>query len=86
MESPLLPHSTSHPTGSSASGRIRIEVNGESVELSATANVADVLKACAIAGRVAVAVNREVVRRGHYTEHPVADGDRIEILEAVGGG
>jgi sulfur carrier protein len=31
-------------------------------------------------------VNRSVVPRSAYDTHPLADGDRVEILEAVGGG
>jgi sulfur carrier protein len=36
--------------------------------------------------RVAVAVNREVVPSRTFAARRLADGDRIEILEAVGGG
>ena len=36
--------------------------------------------------RIAVAVNREVVPRSSFESQRIADGDRIEILEAVGGG
>ena len=36
--------------------------------------------------RVAVAINRDVVPRSEYGTHPLSPGDRIEILEAVGGG
>jgi thiamine biosynthesis protein ThiS len=36
--------------------------------------------------RIAVAVNREVVPRSAFDTHRLAEGDRIEILEAVGGG
>jgi len=36
--------------------------------------------------RVAVAVNREVVPRSRFAEHALSAGDRVEILEAVGGG
>ncbi|MEZ7979998.1 MAG: sulfur carrier protein ThiS, partial [Myxococcota bacterium] len=36
--------------------------------------------------RVAVAINRDVVIRSQHPTHPLADGDRVEILEAVGGG
>jgi sulfur carrier protein len=36
--------------------------------------------------RVAVAVNREVVPRSHYRGVVLAADDRVEILEAVGGG
>jgi len=36
--------------------------------------------------RVAVAVNRDVISRRTFPAHRLAAGDRIEILEAVGGG
>lgn len=36
--------------------------------------------------RIAVAVNRDVVPRSQFDDHALAAGDRIEILEAVGGG
>jgi len=36
--------------------------------------------------RVAVAVNRAVVPRSRYESQRLAPGDRVEILEAVGGG
>jgi thiamine biosynthesis protein ThiS len=38
------------------------------------------------ARKVAVAVNRDVVPRSHFDSHALAAGDRVEILEAVGGG
>ena len=36
--------------------------------------------------RIAVAVNRDVVPRSRFAIHALAAGDRVEILEAVGGG
>ena len=36
--------------------------------------------------RVAVAINRGIVPRARYAASIIEDGDRIEILEAVGGG
>jgi sulfur carrier protein len=36
--------------------------------------------------RVAVAINREVVPRSAQSTRTLAAGDRVEILEAVGGG
>jgi sulfur carrier protein len=36
--------------------------------------------------RLAVARNRSVVPRSRYGSEPLAPGDRVEILEAVGGG
>jgi sulfur carrier protein len=62
-------------------------VNGEPQTLTPPCSVADLLEALEMSGRrVAVALNREVVVRSRYKEAELADGDRIEILEAVGGG
>ena len=36
--------------------------------------------------RIAVAVNLDVIPRSSFAVHGLATGDRIEILEAVGGG
>jgi sulfur carrier protein len=37
-------------------------------------------------GPVAVEVNRAIVPRARHAEHPVAEGDVIEIVHFVGGG
>ena len=66
---------------------MQVQVNGESRDIASRCTVAGLLKELELAGkRVAVAVNRDVVLRSHYPEIELADGDRIEILEAVGGG
>jgi len=62
-------------------------VNGDPQTLISPCTVADLLEALEMGGhRVAVAVNRDIVVRSRYKEAELADGDRIEILEAVGGG
>jgi sulfur carrier protein len=62
-------------------------VNGEPQTLTPPCSVADLLETLEMSGhRVAVAVNRSVIVRSRYKEARLADGDRIEILEAVGGG
>jgi sulfur carrier protein len=49
--------------------------------------VAELIEALGLAGRkLAVAVNREVVPRAQHRLRRLADGDHVEILEAVGGG
>jgi sulfur carrier protein len=37
-------------------------------------------------GPVAVEVNRSIVPRARHAEHPVSQGDEIEIVHFVGGG
>ncbi len=69
------------------SERIEVEVNGERRQLEPGADVARLLADVGLAdARVAVAVNRAVVVRSRYREVRLADGDHVEILEAVGGG
>jgi len=66
---------------------LRIEVNGEPRAVEAPCTLADLLVALELSGkRVAVALNRDVVMRSRYSQTSLAEGDRIEILEAVGGG
>ena len=66
---------------------IEVEVNGELHRLPASCTIAGLLEQLDLGGqRVAVAVNRDVVIRSRHAEVALASGDRIEILEAVGGG
>jgi len=62
-------------------------VNGRTLELPAPQTVATLLEAEGQAGRrVAVEVNREIVPRSQHGSHALHDGDRIEIIHAIGGG
>jgi sulfur carrier protein len=74
---------------SSASARLPIEVvvNGTSERIAAETSVRELLGQLGIGGaRIAVAVNRRVVPRSRFETHRLVAGDRVEILEAVGGG
>ncbi|MEE8581288.1 MAG: sulfur carrier protein ThiS [Myxococcota bacterium] len=62
-------------------------VNGEARSVPAGCNVHQLLELLGMEeGRVAVAINRDVVPRSRFGEARLAAGDRVEILEAVGGG
>jgi len=64
-----------------------LQVNGEARVLPEGSSVADLLVELELGERkVAVAVNREVIPRSACAARRLASGDRIEILEAVGGG
>lgn len=66
---------------------LRLTVNGEQRELPRECTVADLLVAIqAHPEGVAVAVNGEVVPRGVRKERRLAEGDRVEVIRAVGGG
>jgi len=64
-----------------------VTVNGEQRELGEGSRVVDLLAALDLAQRrVAVEVNKVLVRRAKYDTHELHDGDRIEIVTLVGGG
>ena len=66
---------------------VALSVNGEALEAPPQVTVRGLLKLLQLEGRrIAVAVNRDVVPRSEYASRRLGDGDRIEILEAVGGG
>lgn len=68
-------------------GEATVLVNGVGVGLRTPCSVADLLYQLGMQGkRVAVSINRNVIPRSHHPEARVGAGDRIEILEAVGGG
>jgi thiamine biosynthesis protein ThiS len=64
-----------------------ITLNGEPYELEEPLSVADLLQKLSIdARRVAVEHNYEILRRPLYGDTIVHEGDRIEIVNFVGGG
>jgi sulfur carrier protein len=66
---------------------LRLSVNGTPHDVPPGTSVRNLLALLGFAGRrVAVAVNRDVVPRSSFETRPLAAGDRVEILEAVGGG
>lgn len=77
----------SEPDRGATDASLRIHVNGVALERSLPCSVTELLAGLGLAGkRVAVSVNRSVVPRTRHAEALVRAGDRIEILEAVGGG
>lgn len=66
---------------------MQILLNGEPRECAQAATIATLLEQAGYGQRrVAVEVNREIVPRGLHVEYALNDGDRVEIIQAVGGG
>jgi sulfur carrier protein len=66
---------------------MQVIVNGEATELNDGATAADLIEQLGLGGqRVAMEVNRDIVSRSTYADHPLAAGDEIEIVRAIGGG
>jgi len=66
---------------------IQVIVNGAAHSYEAPLNVGALLEKLAVAGKkVAVERNGEIVPKSAHASTPLADGDRLEIVVAVGGG
>ncbi len=62
-------------------------LNGESHSTPAPLTVLELLQSFELAKRrVAVAINAEVVPKSRFAEVWIRDGDRVEVIHAVGGG
>jgi sulfur carrier protein len=66
---------------------ITLDVNGNARTLAGDATVASLVAALDCAGkRIAVELNGAIVPRSAYAATALRDGDRVEIVGAVGGG
>lgn len=66
---------------------MQIRLNGLEHDLPPGTTLGALLVAEGLAGRrVAVEVNGEIVPRGRHATHMLRDGDRVEIVHALGGG
>ncbi|HKV36023.1 MAG TPA: sulfur carrier protein ThiS [Pyrinomonadaceae bacterium] len=66
---------------------MRVYVNGESRELSDPISLAELITQLDLpVARIAVELNRAVVRRNDWSTTMLQDNDRIEVVHFVGGG
>jgi thiamine biosynthesis protein ThiS len=66
---------------------LQIQVNGESQELPDGSSLQDLVQELSLPpARIAIELNRNVVRRADWGTAILAEGDRIEIVHFVGGG
>jgi sulfur carrier protein len=66
---------------------MHIRLNGEPLALPVPCTLTELLAAQGLTGRrVAVEVNGEIIPRGRHADHPLAEGDVVEIVHALGGG
>ncbi|MDR3413105.1 MAG: sulfur carrier protein ThiS [Formivibrio sp.] len=62
-------------------------INGEPREFNAPLTLAELIVALELTGkRIAIEKNGDIVPRSQHAQTSVADGDRLEVVVAVGGG
>jgi thiazole synthase len=66
---------------------MQIFVNGEPQQFAESLNLSGLIEQLGLVGkRIAVEVNLEIVPYGQYQGQTLKDGDRVEIVHAIGGG
>lgn len=66
---------------------MRIFLNGTEYPLDLPLTIAELLDRLNLAGqRVAVELNLQIVPRSQHADTRLQDGDRVEIVHAIGGG
>lgn len=66
---------------------MKVFINGETKEISGLVNLGELLKNLSLPSeRIAVELNKEVVRKKDWETVKIADADKIEIIHFVGGG
>lgn len=64
-----------------------IIVNGQKKEYSSQVTLENILKDLSLIGKVmAAAVNMEIIKQDKWDEYLLQDGDKLELLDFVGGG
>lgn len=66
---------------------MKITVNGESREIPENTTAIDLLSLLEMQNdKIAMEVNMEIVPRSQHSEFRFSDGDKVEIVRAIGGG
>jgi sulfur carrier protein len=66
---------------------MKVLINGETKEITGELNLSELLKRFSMPSeRVAVELNREVVRKKDWENTKITEGDRLEVIHFVGGG
>jgi len=66
---------------------ISVFINGAPKTFDYPISVADLITSMQLTGkRIAIECNNEIVPRSQFAQHLLADGDKLEVVVAVGGG
>ncbi|HSW11223.1 MAG TPA: sulfur carrier protein ThiS [Solimonas sp.] len=66
---------------------MNLQINGEVQQFPAQCTLEQLIERLQLGGkRLAVERNGDIVPRSTYADTALADGDRLEIVQAIGGG
>jgi sulfur carrier protein len=66
---------------------ISVSINGSPQKFDHPINITDLITSLDLTGkRIAIECNSEIIPRSSFSQRLLADGDKIEVVVAVGGG
>jgi len=66
---------------------MKIVINGQTREFSEEVTIEKALNELSLSGKVmAAAINMQIVKQDNWSSHKLKDGDKLELLDFVGGG
>ncbi|MBL4832729.1 MAG: sulfur carrier protein ThiS [Pseudomonas sp.] len=66
---------------------MQIQLNGDPFVLDRPMTLSDLIEQLGLTGkRLAIELNLEIVPRSQHSDTVLAEGDRVEIVHAIGGG
>ena len=69
------------------SSPIKIFINGDLKKFSQESNIISILESLNISSKhIAIEINESLVFRSDWEETTLKDGDKVEIVKAIGGG
>lgn len=66
---------------------INISLNGEPYSIAESATLTDLVETLELQNsRYAIEVNLDIIPRSEHTQFKLAEGDQVEVVQAIGGG
>jgi sulfur carrier protein len=66
---------------------MQVSINGENQTYDQELSILDLIEQSGLSGkRIAVEINESIVPRSKHADTFIAEGDKVEIIHAIGGG
>lgn len=65
---------------------MEVLLNGEPYNIDHTCTIEHLIKSLQLEGKFAIEINQNIIPRSKFLETELLAGDKIEIVQAIGGG
>lgn len=65
---------------------MEVLLNGQQHIVADTVTVNDLINELQLSGKFAIEINETIIPRSEYAQAVIHQGDRIEVVQAIGGG